>query len=236
MAGIGRGPDIQLQTVVAVTVPAQHVEIEDRDDVVAGGLRRLGIPLAAEQTLLFAGEDDEPQSPLERTRRHDFGGGEHGDGTAGIVVGARRIADRRHVVDVRAYDDDLRRRSGTGPVSDDVAIDPAAIGPRVVAGLQSQRGETLMGQGRRALERDARILVPRADVGEAAAGEHGLDARQPAQVLFQIGLRDLRHHGRHCGIAGDGDPAVDIGPGARRGQSEIQRRRRQEPALESPFG
>ena len=233
---IGGRADIEVQGSVTVVVPGHHVEIEHRHDVVARVPRGTGVGGAAQHALLFAGEQNEPESALERMVFHDSRGGHHGDAAAGVVVRPRRIAAGGHVVDVGAEHHDFGGARSSWPDADHVAVGGTAGGPVVIARLQAQRRELFENQRRRPPERRAGVLVPRPDRGVGAVGHDRLDARQFGQSHIQIGLQHLRHHGGNRRVAGDGRHPT---PGRPRGfpeQRQVQGFRRQLPALEAQPG
>ena len=133
---------------------------------------------------------------------------------------------------MRADDDGAGRGQSARQGADHVAVGITAGGPRLVAGLQAEGVEPLVGEFRGAADAYAGILVARADIGIATAGGDGLDARQFGQRHGQIGLLDPRNHFRDPRVAGNGDFGRNAGRRGR-GQGQIQRRGRQGPALEA---
>ncbi|OQA93999.1 MAG: hypothetical protein BWY25_03029 [Chloroflexi bacterium ADurb.Bin222] len=193
IAGIARirsraGEEVEVRLTGGI--PGEHVHVVHGDDVIPGVADRSRVLIAAEQSLLLAGEEDKAHGPIQVVAAEDIGRRQHRRRAAGVVIRARGgiIAGRVAVGDgiqVRGDQDNFVRADGAGNDADHVAIAVPIAGPRVIADVQSQRSEALVGVLGRPGDGRPGIGVARGEDVRCAAHGDGSFAAQPADGSAQ---------------------------------------------------
>ncbi len=138
--------DVEILGGRVVALPADHVAVEHRLDVLTGRGGEIGVVLASVESLFLAGDGEELDGVREAVAGHGFGRcGDHG-GAAGVVVGARGGPRRRKVIEVTDRDVYLRRIDGSGECADDVVGVTACV--VLILGCKPDGGEKLVNIGR----------------------------------------------------------------------------------------
>ena len=138
--GAGLGAAVDLQRAVAVTVPADHVQVEVAHHLRAGCAQRSHIAAAAPHPLLFTREVDEADGVADAVPGQDAGDNQRGRSARGVVVrtGRTGVGCLGHVVEVPADQPDPLRMDRAAQLRNDVAAGVAAVGPGRIADRQAQ--------------------------------------------------------------------------------------------------